>query len=73
MLKLDSTDMGHLAQSKITFIYNFSQVSSLSSSAGLCYLPSNIGRCAEATGLGRFNGDFRIVSALRLTFHRWPR
>lgn len=27
-LKISSTDMGHLAQSKITFIYNFSQVSS---------------------------------------------
>lgn len=25
-LKLENTDMGHLAQSKITFIYNFSKV-----------------------------------------------
>jgi hypothetical protein len=29
MLNIGSTDMGHLAQSKITFIYNFSQVSAL--------------------------------------------
>jgi hypothetical protein len=37
-LKVSNTDMGHLAQSKITFIYNFSPVSPLSVDLSMAFL-----------------------------------
>jgi sterol 3beta-glucosyltransferase len=54
--------MGHLAQSKITFIYNFSQVCVERFPSKFDNSYNHLGGCAETSGLGRHYYCFRIVS-----------
>lgn len=62
MLKLDSTDMGHLAQSKITFIYNFSPVSAPNPLIGSLCSFIYLGGRSQASRLGGHNNCVWIVS-----------
>lgn len=62
LLKLENTDMGHLAQSKITFIYNFSKVSTFWCYRRVMKLQFFLGGRSQTVGLAGHNYRFWIVS-----------
>ena len=66
-LQIGNTDMGHMAQSKITFIYNFSNVSRfrICSMEDCMILNAQItGGCPETFGLARYYYYLRVVCKL---------